>query len=129
MKNNTTPKDEMRFPAFKSFVVIDESMSYEGRLSIDPGDDILSARMDLADFMTERFTDRDVYVLFTAAGVELCRVVSVDAEIGLVAATFYNPDKQRFADRTYNMSEIQAVYRVMKIGKFRESAVSHESPH
>jgi hypothetical protein len=104
---------------FKKFEMVGENMSFRGKLSIDPGDELYACLVPNDDLKIETFEKQNVYLFKIGKSIYCHTMKFYNPANNSVTVTCYNTDKVTYPDQVILIENIIWAYKVMRVGKFR----------
>jgi hypothetical protein len=115
MPTHTIVVDEVKRGFYRAFRVVGDSMSYDGRESIEAGDIVTGRNIDQALWKSKLHLNKwKDFVIVNHEGILIKRIIHHDVENGTITLHSLNPDKTTYPDKVMHLSEVRQLFNVVK---------------
>lgn len=118
LPSHTIIVDEIKRGFYRAFRVIGESMSYDGRKSIDEGDIVTGRNINRAFWKSKlHYKKWDAFVIVTKERILIKKIIAHDVERGIITCQSNNTDKEKYPDFNISLDDVQEIFNVTKVEK------------
>lgn len=106
---------------YRVFEVSGDSMDYDGKRAIEPGDSVVAHKVDNDLWFRSKLHIHDwkEWVIVHDEGIIVKQITKHDVEAGVISCRSYNPDKNIYPDFDLSLDRVYELYNVVKIEKNR----------